>query len=342
MKKLILLAFFIGLLKIGFGQAGMCQASDPFCTSNTYVFPGGVNTGQGQPGPNYGCLGSTPNPAWYHMRINQPGDLQITMFSIPSEDIDFICWGPFIDPVAACELGLTGPNIVDCSYSTASTEICDIPNSQVDEYYILLITNFSNDPCDITFELTAGTGQTDCSIVPAQVSNNGPLCVGDTLELYATSEPGATYEWTGPLGFTSTDQNPIIPNVTLGHAGDYQVVITVDGLVSDPAITTVVVNPNPLPAFTFTPDTLLCVDENILFSATSTETIASWTWDFGNGDFGSGQNVNYAYPADGNFTVDLLVTTTENCQANVNQAIVIHPLPVASLPRVPLFVLTNN
>ncbi|MBU3928938.1 MAG: PKD domain-containing protein, partial [Bacteroidetes bacterium] len=336
-----------------------CAESDPFCTSEIYSFPA-ATTGVGEPGPDYGCLNTQPCPVWYHMRIRQSGDITIKMVGTRTDgttmDIDFALWGPYDDPLSPCPFELTSEcsgsplgcpnntqnpnfypsgNLHDCSYSGNSIEFAHVTNGQVGQYFILLITNYSQAEGNITFQKTEGDGETDCTIVPPQVSNNGPLCVGDTLELYATAEPGATYEWSGPLGFTSTDQNPIIPDVTLAHAGDYQAVVTVDGLVSDPAITTVVVNPNPVPAFTFTPDTLLCVDENILFTATSTETIASWAWDFGNGDFGSGQNINYAYPADGNFNVDLLVTTTENCQANVNQAIVIHPLPMATFTVTP-------
>ncbi|MFK7809138.1 MAG: hypothetical protein AB8F74_15150, partial [Saprospiraceae bacterium] len=44
-----------------------------------------------------------------------------------------------------------------------------------------------------------------------EASNNGPLCVGQTLELYAT-DGADSYLWTGPNGFTSTEQNPVIPN----------------------------------------------------------------------------------------------------------------------------------
>ena len=55
-------------------------------------------------------------------------------------------------------------------------------------------------------------------------SNNGPLCTGNTLNLF-TATTGSSYYWTGPDGFVSTQQNPVIDNVTLVNAGTYQVFI---------------------------------------------------------------------------------------------------------------------
>lgn len=123
-------------------QSQYCADSDPFCTGTTYIFPAGVNTGSAEPGANYGCLSTQPNPAWYHMKILEPGSISIQMFSTPLRDIDFILWGPFIDPVTPCVAGLTANKIVSCSYSPNPIETANIPNGQVGEYYILLITNF--------------------------------------------------------------------------------------------------------------------------------------------------------------------------------------------------------
>lgn len=76
------------------------------------------------------------------------------------------------------------------------------------------------------------------------VNNNGPLCSGNTLNLNASSStPGVTYSWTGP-GFTSTLQNPIRTNMTIGMSGLYTVTISLNGC-SVTANTTVVVNQTP-------------------------------------------------------------------------------------------------
>ncbi|MBO2545209.1 hypothetical protein J0871_12350 [Salegentibacter sp. BDJ18] len=71
------------------------------------------------------------------------------------------------------------------------------------------------------------------------VSNNGPICVGGTLQLNASTITGASYRWTGPNGYTSTAQNPARTNATAAMAGVYTLVATVNGCSSNPVSTTV-------------------------------------------------------------------------------------------------------
>lgn len=224
----------------GSGQNNTCQTATPFCTGTLYNFPAGVNAGSGQSGPCYNCLATRPNPAWYYMKIDQPGSITIKMYSVPSKDIDFCCWGPFTSQNCCSEL--TCNKVVDCSYSPAATEYCDIPNGQTGQYYMLVITNFSNDPCNIIFSQTGGTGTTDCTILPPPCSNNSPLCIGQTIQLTASSVANASYRWSGPNNFHSTQQNPSIPNAQPANAGDYYLKITVSGQPSaDSTRTTVLI-----------------------------------------------------------------------------------------------------
>jgi hypothetical protein len=74
--------------------------------------------------------------------------------------------------------------------------------------------------------------------------NDGPVCLGATLNLTASTVAGATYAWTGPNGFTSADQNPSISGVTAAAAGEYSVTVTVDGCTSAPGTTSVTVSPD--------------------------------------------------------------------------------------------------
>jgi hypothetical protein len=76
--------------------------------------------------------------------------------------------------------------------------------------------------------------------------NTGPFVFGGTVQLFATTVAGATYEWSGPNGFHSTLQNPTIPNATPRIGGRYQVVSRVAGCASLAATTDVIVFPAPL------------------------------------------------------------------------------------------------
>jgi len=56
---------------------------------------------------------------------------------------------------------------------------------------------------------------------------DGSVCLGSPLQLYAqTNASGASFSWTGPNGFSSTLQNPQIPNAGMANAGTYHVTVT--------------------------------------------------------------------------------------------------------------------
>jgi gliding motility-associated-like protein len=193
MKKilLVLLAVFL-FSEIAFAQGADCASADPFCSGSTSTFPASTST-TADPGPNYDCLGSQPNPAWYYLQVDNSGPITITMSNSASVDIDFICWGPFTSAAAGCASGLTG-SAVDCSYSTAATETCNIPSALTGEVYILLITNFSGMPTNISASQTGGTGSTNCSI----------LCSMTALTaVTGTCDPATnTYSLTGTISYT--------------------------------------------------------------------------------------------------------------------------------------------
>ncbi|MDI9574927.1 MAG: hypothetical protein QM292_00645, partial [Bacteroidota bacterium] len=199
----------------GGGSGGAtCATADPFCTGTTYNFPAGVNSGTGESGPDYCCLGSTPNPVWYYLLIDQPGNIEIYIHSSPQRDLDFICWGPFTNIDDPCMYPTTyltnnggcsshhapGPgggyptgNTVDCSYSASWEEWCYIPNAQTGQFYILLITNYSNKACNIIFEQTnvgqPGAGSTNCNIVICNMSSitATPSACNPSTNLYSVS-----------------------------------------------------------------------------------------------------------------------------------------------------------
>jgi hypothetical protein len=90
----------------------------------------------------------------------------------------------------------------------------------------------------------AGTTSVVVNPIPATptASNGGPYCEGDTIQLNTPAVTGATYAWSGPNGFTSTLQNPTIPNCVKANQGTYAVTVTVNGCTSPTGSTTVTVD----------------------------------------------------------------------------------------------------
>jgi hypothetical protein len=85
----------------------------------------------------------------------------------------------------------------------------------------------------------------DCTFSPPAATNNGPVCAGTSLQLSATPIIGVTYTWSGPNGFTSNLQNPVISGVTTAASGTYTVTATLGGCTSAPVTTSVLVNAVP-------------------------------------------------------------------------------------------------
>ena len=232
------------------GPAGSCSTALPFCTSNIYSFPNNTNVPSLGGSGIYGCLLTTPNPVWYYMQVQNSGSISIGISQTSNTgaalDVDFALWGPFPTLAASCG-GLTAANNISCSYSPSNTETAVINNALAGEFYILLLTNYSNQPGTITFQQTGGTGTSSCSIIcTTAASNSGPVCGGATFNLTSTAVANATYIWVGPNCFTSTQQNPTgVTAPTTPGTYIYTVTATTPSGSSCFATTTVIVGTKP-------------------------------------------------------------------------------------------------
>ncbi|PBQ31729.1 hypothetical protein CNR22_08080 [Sphingobacteriaceae bacterium] len=216
--KVTILVLMCLKVQVLFSQNSTCSNAAPFCTGQTMSYPAGVNTGSAQSGPDYGCLGSEPNPAWFFMQMASAGSMSINMSA--ANDIDFICWGPFPTLAGACG-SLTSGNIQSCSYSGSNTETCTISNALPGEFYIMLITNFSNTNQTITFNQSnsgSGAASTNCGFVcVVSPTVSAPICAGQSVTLGigpGTSTAVNSYTWSGP-SFSSTSANNSVSNLTV-------------------------------------------------------------------------------------------------------------------------------
>ncbi len=154
------------------------------------------------------------------------------------------------------------------------------------------------------------------------MSNNGPLCAGDTLILDIQNSPAnATFSWSGPNGFSSTQQTVTILNFTAAQAGVYNCVVTDSSGVNTNLTTTVVINPQPV----IFSDTIAC---NQTLTVQGTVAAGGGVWSAADPEiqFSSTSALNPVISATepGTYTVDF---TDNTCGVTVSAQIVF-PAPV--------------
>jgi gliding motility-associated-like protein len=146
-------------------------------------------------------------------------------------------------------------------YTTTQDNSLDVPNAQIGltgDWAVVIIRDGCpsevSDPISITVD----------DLINVGASNDGPVCIGDSVTITATFVPNASYEWEGP-NFNGSGQVIKIPAVP----GDYSVTITTATNCSNVATTEVVVNPAP-EITALSSNNPGCVDENtvITFSPT--------------------------------------------------------------------------
>lgn len=121
-----------------------------------------------------GCLGSTPNAAWFYFSVSAVGTanmniVQNTSFDSNGNgngtqlDADYILYGPYNEPVTPCNGQLAADKIISCSYSANPVENFTLDATQPGAYYYLMVTNFSNNPGFIKISQTSGSSIFDCT-----------------------------------------------------------------------------------------------------------------------------------------------------------------------------------
>jgi hypothetical protein len=88
-----------------------------------------------------------------------------------------------------------------------------------------LTVNFTSDG---SINAAGYTANLSCCVAPtptASASNNGPYCAGQDLQLNSSTNIGTVFSWTGPNGFTSAQQNPVITGASASANGTYTVTV---------------------------------------------------------------------------------------------------------------------
>jgi DNA/RNA endonuclease G (NUC1)/fibronectin type 3 domain-containing protein len=187
----------------------------------------------------------------------------------------------------------------------------------------------------VTASIT-GTASTTvvCPPAPAptaNATNSGPACAGSTVNLFATGN-GSVFSWTGPGGFTSSQQNPT--GITV--AGTYTVTVSSPGPCGSSAQSSTTVVFNPLPSATITTAATVC--------ATSTGNSASvpnagagatYAWSISTGTITGGagtSTITYTAGSAGAVHLGVTVTSASACSASGTADVAIAPRPTITLP----------
>ena len=259
-KNWLILFFILRLLNIH--SQNNCNSPIQLCfSSNSSISFPGVITGTAQVGPYYGCLASQPAPTWFYIKTNAAITSSVTEFIISSSanyDVDAILWGPFASNTSFCSSISVPTSTIDCSYSTAFTETLTIPNTLPNQYYLLMVTNFSGIAQNINITCVQGGSNIFCpptSPIADFLLSSVNICQGQSVSITDASSPASSitawnYNCAAATPSNSNVQNPVL---TFNTPGTHTISLTVgiSGLMST---VTKTIQVNPIPLITVTPN----------------------------------------------------------------------------------------
>jgi len=154
------------------------------------------------------------------------------------------CMVPVIDPagpLTICagfplQLKATVSNGVTYDWKQTGTTVKNNSDSFLDitasgDYTVT--ANAEGGTCSKVSNTVSITVNAAASVGMVNPSNNGPVCIGSTLNLFVTNDVADGYKWTGPAGYTSTGATPAaVNNMTLDNAGTYYVDVISGGCIA--------------------------------------------------------------------------------------------------------------
>lgn len=158
-------------------------------------------------------------------------------------------------------------NILNPIYTPGSA---DISNGTV-----TLTLSAENDP-----QCSPATDNITITINPlpsVSATSSAPACEGVDINLNEVGGEATSWLWTGPSGFSSNIQNPVISSPSSSESGWYIVIGSFSTGCSASDSVEVVVNPNPL--IVIAGDTSLCDGDSTTLTASGADT---YLWNIGN------------------------------------------------------------
>lgn len=292
-----------------------CLGANPICNALGVPFANTTGVNEAEAGNDYGCLETTFDPTWFYFSVSGAGNIELLVeqsseidFADADLDIDVICYGPFTDPLAACNGLLTDSSIVSCSYTASLSEVISIPNAQPGQYYLIMASNYDGVPGYIRISETAASqGEIDCTGLRLSAfidaNGNGTKETSESAFTlgqfqYERNDNGVAHNITSPSGvyriydINASNSYDLSYSINPEYAAYYSIstssyenasVVEGDGLqdyffpvtvlqnYNDISVT-IVPNEEPRPGFTY--------DNTIMFANLGSQTVASGTLTF--------------------------------------------------------------
>lgn len=157
---------------------------------------------------------------------------------------------------------------------------------------------------------------------PSASSSQSVYCQPQQIQLFVTS--AASYTWTGPNGFSSNQQNPVINNASPSSSGMYQVIVSNTAGCTNIATVQVLVNPQPTVVASAGAGTVCSGSPLVLMGAGGT----SYIWQGPNGFLSTLQNPTLSPATPSNAGIYTLTATNSfSCQNTQTVQLQVFALP---------------
>lgn len=142
-------------------------------------------------------------------------------------------------------------------------------------------------------------------------ANDSPTTIGQATALTATVSAGANVTYTWSLGDGATTIGPIVSH-TYPSPGAYTAVVTAANQVSSAVTNTIVtIRDQPITALQASGDSPTPLGApTTLTAAVASGTNVAYSWNLGDGAFGSGATIEHVYPAAGVYTATVTATNS--------------------------------
>jgi gliding motility-associated-like protein len=175
-----------------------------------------------------------------------------------------------------------GSSIASSSYTWTASDGSVLPNTATVSVSPTVTTTYTLDVgpsgCSPTGGSAVQTITVSSTLPPPNVSAPNGGCGGNIVTLSSLTN-GGTFAWTGPNGFTSSAQNPTIPNFNASNAGTYSLTISYGpGCATQEATVVVNVLPSPNIAIAVSPSNATCPGGQITLTASGGSGAMPYNW----------------------------------------------------------------